>query len=164
MVMAAGAMEVAVVEAAAVESKTAGDHSFDPDILAERILNASPVLFAKITAALDCSDSEVGVALREVIRFLYLVANNDSGMLTPSHRVDLVWHEFILCTRAYERFCSEQFGRFIHHTPGGESEQNRQQYRKTLKSYRAVFGEPDPSYWPTGSSTPQPDCGPCEAV
>lgn len=35
----------------------------------------------------------------------------------PSQVVDVAWHEFILSTRAYDEFCQEAFGRFLHHTP-----------------------------------------------
>ena len=35
----------------------------------------------------------------------------------PSQAVDDAWHEFILFTRYYERFCKQAFGRFLHHTP-----------------------------------------------
>lgn len=35
----------------------------------------------------------------------------------PSQVVDDAWHEFILFTRYYERFCRLAFGRFLHHTP-----------------------------------------------
>lgn len=35
----------------------------------------------------------------------------------PSQVVDDAWHEFILFTRQYEKFCRAAFGRFLHHTP-----------------------------------------------
>jgi hypothetical protein len=35
----------------------------------------------------------------------------------PSQIADELWHEFILHTRAYDRFCRRAFGRFMHHTP-----------------------------------------------
>lgn len=35
----------------------------------------------------------------------------------PSQAVDDAWHEFILFTRQYEKFCQSAFGRFLHHTP-----------------------------------------------
>ncbi|QSX40683.1 glycine-rich domain-containing protein [Shewanella cyperi] len=35
----------------------------------------------------------------------------------PSQAVDCVWHEFILFTRQYQKFCRRAFGRFLHHTP-----------------------------------------------
>jgi hypothetical protein len=35
----------------------------------------------------------------------------------PSQAADELWHEFILHTRHYERFCRQAFGRFLHHAP-----------------------------------------------
>jgi hypothetical protein len=35
----------------------------------------------------------------------------------PSQAVDDAWHEFILFTRQYDKFCRHAFGRFLHHTP-----------------------------------------------
>ena len=44
----------------------------------------------------------------------------------PSQVVDDLWHEFILYTRHYDRFCDEAFGRFFHHTPAAVLGGNRQ--------------------------------------
>ncbi len=35
----------------------------------------------------------------------------------PSRAVDEAWHEFILDSRAYVRFCEVAFGEYLHHTP-----------------------------------------------
>jgi len=35
----------------------------------------------------------------------------------PSQVIDDAWHEFILSTRIYEKFCIKAMGRFLHHTP-----------------------------------------------
>lgn len=35
----------------------------------------------------------------------------------PSQAVDVAWHEFILFTKAYQDFCQQGLGRFLHHTP-----------------------------------------------
>ncbi len=133
----------------------------DLEKVARDVLLEQVVLKEKVSKALECSDEEVFRAICEVIRFLHLAASNDSGLLTPSHRVDLAWHEFILCTIAYERFCTTNFGRFIHHTPGGPKEQNQRQYARTVELYTVRFGVPDPSYWPTGRKNSE--CGPCES-
>lgn len=36
----------------------------------------------------------------------------------PTKAVDEAWHEFILDTQRYARYCSETIGRFVHHLPG----------------------------------------------
>jgi hypothetical protein len=40
----------------------------------------------------------------------------------PSRVVDVAWHEFILLTRPYHRFCIYALGNFLHHTPASEME------------------------------------------
>lgn len=35
----------------------------------------------------------------------------------PSQAVDTLWHEFILHTQAYRRWCELALGHFLHHTP-----------------------------------------------
>jgi hypothetical protein len=44
----------------------------------------------------------------------------------PSQVVDELWHEFILYTRDYERFCRRAFGSFLHHTPAVALSQSAQ--------------------------------------
>ncbi len=44
-------------------------------------------------------------------------ANGKKVVSMPSQVVDDAWHEFILSTKEYERFCKQVFGRFIHHHP-----------------------------------------------
>lgn len=46
-----------------------------------------------------------------------LLIANGKMVAMPSEIVDVLWHEFILFTRAYEQFCQQAFGRFLHHTP-----------------------------------------------
>ena len=57
--------------------------------LAAELLRNNTVLIQKIGVALDCSGDEVHDALREVLRFMFLTANDANGQLTPSHRVEL---------------------------------------------------------------------------
>ena len=58
---------------------------------------------------------QVFAGLRE-----YFHLCNDAGrnmVAMPSQAVDDAWHELILFTRQYRRFCDRAFGRFLHHTP-----------------------------------------------
>ena len=136
--------------------------TFDSAKLSDQLIDQHEILVPKISTALGCDESEVSVALGEVLRFLYLVNLNEEGMLTPSVRVDLAWHEFILCTRAYDAFCRRLFGKFIHHSPGGSEAKNHQQFTKTLSSYEAEFGTPNTKYW--GSTLKHvASCGECAA-
>lgn len=35
----------------------------------------------------------------------------------PSQAVDVLWHAFILHTQAYQGWCQNALGFFLHHTP-----------------------------------------------
>lgn len=41
----------------------------------------------------------------------------------PSRIVDDAWHEFILMSREYSRFCDQAFGAYLHHTPAEASDE-----------------------------------------
>ncbi|WP_295006359.1 hypothetical protein [uncultured Dechloromonas sp.] len=50
----------------------------------------------------------------------YFAICNTAGrrmVAMPSQAVDDAWHEFILFTRQYDKYCRRAFGRFLHHTP-----------------------------------------------
>ncbi len=54
-------------------------------------------------------------ALRQF--FLTYHKSGHQRVAMPSQAVDDLWHEFILFTRDYKKFCDEAFGTFLHHTP-----------------------------------------------
>ncbi|SFC20377.1 glycine-rich domain-containing protein [Pseudoalteromonas denitrificans] len=62
--------------------------------------------------------SELQQVMRGLKDYFYLIhiANKESVAM-PSQIVDVAWHEFILFTREYDKFCSKAFGYFVHHTP-----------------------------------------------
>ena len=136
--------------------------------VAQRILDENPILREKIAAATGLKGAVEGAnegasvdeVLTEVVRFLQLIGTFGQTF-TPSHPVDLAWHEFILCTKAYTDYCRDTFGRYVHHHPGGGDEENRSRFRKTLSSYRLCYGEPPARYWGTRGNE-SPDCGSCE--
>ncbi|MBN2825558.1 MAG: hypothetical protein JXQ76_09555 [Campylobacterales bacterium] len=54
-------------------------------------------------------------ALREY--FELSLQSQNQLLAMPSQVVDVAWHEFILTTREYSKFCKEAFGSYLHHTP-----------------------------------------------
>ena len=69
-------------------------------------------------AQLSLKDTQlVTRALREY--FLAYLRSKFSYVGMPSLVVDDLWHEFILHTFDYTRFCQQAFGRYFHHTPAG---------------------------------------------
>ncbi|MDJ0839979.1 MAG: hypothetical protein QNK37_25920 [Acidobacteriota bacterium] len=141
-----------------ISHPTQTDHS----ALAVQLLEQNPVLTDKIVKAVPLAAEEAPAMLTEVLRFLHLIAWSDQK-LTPPLTLDNAWHEFILFTRAYAAYCQEQFGRFIHHQPGGTEDENGRQLRAALKLYQLCFGTPDTRYWGDhGYWSRAADCGSCE--
>jgi hypothetical protein len=68
-------------------------------------------------------------------------SKNSVGM--PSKLVDTAWHEFILMTRDYSRFCDKAFGAYLHHTPGEQMRSSLvRSLAHTLHRLRAIRHQP----------------------
>ena len=65
----------------------------------------------------------VARALREF--FLAHLKSKRGFVGMPSRVVDDLWHEFILHTREYQRFCDKAFGKYFHHVPASAMGKNK---------------------------------------
>ena len=73
--------------------------------------------FSVIRAALN--DGQKRLAQQGLAQYFRIFLDAHGKFVSmPSQAVDDLWHEFILFTRNYERFCERAFGRYLHHTPG----------------------------------------------
>ena len=54
--------------------------------------------------------------------FLVHLRTQPATIGMPSRVVDDLWHEFILDTQAYHRFCDQAFGAYFHHVPAAKME------------------------------------------
>jgi hypothetical protein len=64
------------------------------------------------------SGAQQQLVLRGLRQFFLAYASGGHRFVAmPSQVADDLWHEFILYTREYERFCQQAFGGFLHHTP-----------------------------------------------
>ncbi len=79
-----------------------------PQFLKRKLRETYPHLSAK-----DCDLVEHG--LRQF--FLACSRSKKQFVAMPSKAADAMWHEFILHTKAYHRWCDLGLGRFLHHTP-----------------------------------------------
>ena len=61
----------------------------------------------------------VARALRQY--FLVHLRSGRRSVGMPSKVVDALWHEFILDTKTYHRFCGHAFGAYFHHVPPGHA-------------------------------------------
>lgn len=73
-------------------------------------------------------------------------------LISPSLRVDLFWHAFVLHTKPYADFCDALGGGFIHHVPdrnsGHNPEEGRAAMRRTADLIREAGYQTDPEFWP----------------
>jgi len=67
----------------------------------------------------ELGDSRTAEVALDGLRGWYLAYLYADGQLIgmPSHAVDEAWHEMILMTREYCRFCQQAFGHYLHHSP-----------------------------------------------
>ena len=89
--------------------------------------------------------------------FLACLAAQDNAISKqvgmPSRAVDDAWHEFIVMTRAYEAFCRQAFGRYLHHTPERQMEEPMDHaLANTLQQFRSP--SPDGATWAMLGSLP----------
>lgn len=104
--------------------------------------------------------NEAEAAIEEYRRFCFLacVAGHP---VTPSDKIDAVWHMHLLYTRDYWGvFCPKVLRKDFHHGPteGGGNEERRfyDQYADTLASYAKFFGPPPSHWWPPAAWRFQP--------
>lgn len=122
----------------------------------------APLLRHKILDHCDLGGATPEQGLLETLRFLSLI--NLNVVVTPSERVDAVWHQFILWTKLYSEYCQTLYGRFLHHTPDDDGAKNQQQFQCCLSEYKSKYGEPDPIFWgPMHVVSTKGACSGCES-
>ena len=130
---------------------------------AQQMLSDNPILETKLLKASGLAVKDVEPLLGELVRYLELIGTTGER-LTPSHTIDLAWHELILFTRYYSRYCKERYGRYIHHQPGDDEAENRRCFKRTHYWYRHRYAEdPDPRFWGRviAEVADSSDCGLC---
>lgn len=89
-----------------------------------------------------CDEAEV-----EYKRFLHLNKKFPTCSIVPHKTMDLMWHQHILDTRAYQQDCETVFGQYLHHFPyfGMRSDSDKQDllsaFEETKTLYADEFGE-----------------------
>jgi hypothetical protein len=74
-------------------------------------------VFEKLLWDGELDESEHELAEQEFKRFIFLVGLGIAPLAMISPKIDLVWHQFVLFTQSYDRFCRGAVGIFVHHTP-----------------------------------------------
>ncbi len=64
----------------------------------------------------DVQESILGTRISEFLKFMFLRSEYQKGFIPLKGEIDDIWHEFILQTHEYEKFCMAlPSGKFIHH-------------------------------------------------
>lgn len=104
------------------------------------ILDKNPLLLERIQIDTKLSKDEIPLLFAEMLQFLHISAKSNFSTV-PSEMIDKAWHEFILFTKEYTNYCNDNFGFYLHHTPGKSSD-TEDRYKKTLKIIKSKVGNP----------------------
>ncbi|MEC4052497.1 DUF1399 domain-containing protein [Myroides odoratimimus] len=88
-------------------------------------------------------------AILEYKKFMYLAATSNQ-MVSPSDIVDIVWHQHLIFTQSYNRFC-KLLGKDIQHIPSThnrtEIDKFREAKEQTTTLYTKAFGAQPKEIW-----------------
>jgi hypothetical protein len=143
-------------------SEAAADRAF-ADWTAEVLAFRAPYLEEKLVKDQIAAGREEADALfQEVKKYLILVHMDPSrGYSVYSHRIDAVWHEFVLFTDQYARFSARYFHTFMHHDPANAPKDEPASsgtvragvtYEEFCELYERRFATPLPDLWRDGLS------------
>lgn len=100
---------------------------------------------------------------QEYRKFIELCASTGSAQLGLSGPVDCFWHEHILFTQDYHRFCEKVAGFYIHHRPSpSKTAADGGSYQTTLRLLKRRFGRIDEAFWPCSSTDGCDSCTACD--
>lgn len=82
---------------------------------------------------------------QEYLKWVYLAATSSEPVGMFSRPVDALFHQHLLHSREYMRFCDNYFGTFIHHDPAPypkvvDPEECKKGFNRFKELYEAQFG------------------------
>ena len=102
----------------------------------------------RFLAMYDIKQEEAEKIFNETLKWLWL-GNKLEGVFIDDSTliIDEMWHNFILFTQDYEKFCLDNFGRYLHHQPESRKQQdwyyepfNIEEHKNKLeKLYEGVY-------------------------
>jgi len=115
----------------------------------------APFLIEKLLKEHIADTSEEAEALfTEVKRYFVLIRSDHTKIWKMrSLRIDAVWHQFILFTGEYMKFCERFFGTYIPHRPDNAPKPETMNSTETMSfeafqtRYTELFGGPLPDAW-----------------
>lgn len=139
------------------------------DMRDKQLIPVSPVLahreadvIRRYAERRGLSDSVAELHWVELMKFLALCVEGDRSFV-PAPAVDEIWHDFIVHTILYRRFCDDVLGSFVDHVPTEGLDSCG--YEATVDAIERAFGKPDPMIWSkaAGAACVGKNCSSCRA-
>lgn len=102
-----------------------------------------PDLIERLIQKFELTRDQAEDAFMGMKQYLYLAGTRGGGLSPQSEIVDEAWHNFMLFSLDYQKFCMGYFGRFIHHQPFNAAKRaasNGQGSRNTKLGLEEEFG------------------------
>ena len=78
----------------------------------------------------DVTEQEANELFTETKKFLYLSHFERVFITNDILIIDEMWHNFVLFTSDYQKFCDTYFGHFKHHKPSTKAEKEERELKK----------------------------------
>ncbi len=112
----------------------------DQELLAAVLAYEHEPLVARLQKKLNINEHKARQIFEDTKRFLF-ICGTCNGRWSPSREIDEGWHNFIMFTKDYMKFCEKFFGRFIHHQPNLPGQvPDKTRPRRTLIAAIQLFG------------------------
>lgn len=105
----------------------------------------SPSLLKRVQKQHDYLSNEDMLKVTRATKDYFIICHIAKGKMVamPSEIVDVLWHEFILFTREYEKFCKKGLGRFLHHVPTEAMKSKTQAQEGIKRAWRLACAKED---------------------
>lgn len=105
----------------------------------------------KVQQDQEWDEEQLGQAIKDYQRYLYLLKRYPNRPLCPSDDIDQMWHQHILFTVKYAKDCQNIFGYFQHHHPyfglaRADKATVARNVRLTISLFEKEFGEAPSNY------------------
>lgn len=108
------------------------------------------------------SQEDYNIAFTELKKYFLLLQLKGKDTPMGSEKVDAVWHQFILFTMAYHKFCNYFFGEFIHHLPNTSFTPMKKSKEISFSNrYKEVFGDEIHEVWGHAAACDGGGCSGC---
>lgn len=161
-------MQLAEREVASRAIVTAMAVPREPEILERILAFRSPEVPMRIAQKVGISLEEAERLFNEILKYLYVCRQARKARIpvAPSLVLDDGWHNFVLFTKEYARFCEGYVGEFIHHIPDmGKPDPKR--YAVSRQMAESLLDYLDPTIWPESGMAnccqSIPSCSECQA-